>query len=342
MQKEITKKTDILDKEGHVIQPGWARSEVFNYERDKITSSSLRIKEWDFWEVLNDEYCFIFNIFDIGYAGVAEFDFTDFKNHETHEFSKLKLFTRGCIGNPDSWKYNEPLVFEKGENRMQFSREGDNIILEVDFLHELSGEGIKGRISLYKDPEDDAIVNLIPFDDPKHFVYAQKINCMPANGEVRIGDRTYKVSEDKGFYGVLDWTRAVFPYKNSWKWCSANGKVNGVRFGFNLDYGFGKESSKSMIFYNGNGHHLDKVHYEFHKDYLNKPIKITSNDDRVDLVLHPEYSAKKGVDVLILAMKGKIAYGYFTGKVVLDDGRTVEITKSDKLWGWAESFYQKW
>ncbi|MEX2715988.1 MAG: hypothetical protein Q6370_006770 [Candidatus Sigynarchaeota archaeon] len=41
-------------------------------------------------------------------------------------------------------------------------------------------------------------------------------------------------------------------------------------------------------------------------------------------------------------MKGISTYGYFTGELVLDDGRTIKVKESDKLFGWAEEFYQKW
>jgi Domain of unknown function (DUF2804), N-terminal/Domain of unknown function (DUF2804), C-terminal len=338
MQKQITERTDILDDNGHVFQSGWALNDLFNYEREKITSGKCRIKEWDFWEVFNDQYRVVLNIFDIGYAGVAQFTFTDFNTHKSKHAIMLKLFTKGSVGNPKSWKYDSPLIFTRGKSKMEFDRVDDKIILKVDF----PSKKIKGEFSLQMKKTLDSMVNLIPFENPKKFVYAVKVMCLPAEGNIKIGDKSYDFNSENNSWGVLDWTRAVFPYKNHWKWCCASGKVNGVDFGFNIDYGFGKESAKSMIIHNGKGHHLDTVKYQHDKKNLMAPLVIKSPDGRVDLILKPKYLEKAGVDLGFVAMKGVNTYGYFTGNMKLDDGTMVEIKESDKLFGWAEEFSQKW
>ncbi len=338
MQKEITKVADILDVNGKVINSGWARDDLFNYERAKIKSGPMRIKAWDFWEVFNDQYCAILNIFDIGYAGVAQFSLTDFNTGKTESAAMLKLFTRGSVGHPKTWRYEAPLVFEKGNSRMEFDRNGDTIILKVDFPK----KDIAGEITLYKDPAMDSMTNLIPFKNPRQFVYAVKVMCMPATGSVKIKDKKYDFNDANNSWGILDWTRAVFPYRNHWKWCTASGKVDGTNFGFNIDYGFGTESSKNMIINNGKGHHLDVAQYQHDKNDLNKPLKIESKDGRVNLTLKPKHVEKTGISIGFMEMKGIKTYGYFTGEMILDDGGKVEIKESHKLFGWAEEFNQKW
>ena len=75
---------------------------------------------------------------------------------------------------------------------------------------------------------------------------------------------------------------------------------------------------------------------------LSNPLKITSNDGRVNLVLNPVYTQKDGVNLLVIKMKGASVYGFFIGEVILDNGDIIKIKESDKLWGWAEEFSQKW
>jgi hypothetical protein len=338
MQEEITKRTDILGDNGLVLRPGWARDDLFNYDRKKVTSSPIRIKEWDFWEVFNDNYRVVLNIFDIGLAGVAQFTLTDFNTGKSVNASMLRLFTRGSVGNPVSWRYDRPLCFSKGGNKMEFSRAGDDIHLHVEF----PGKQIDGEIVLHKDPQMDSMANLIPFENPKQFVYAVKIMCMPATGQIRVGDKQYPFTEENRSWGVLDWTRAVFPYKNHWKWCIASGKVGGVPLGFNIDYGFGTESNKSMIVYDKVGHHLAAVEYQHDPKHIDKPLHIASPDGRVDLTLMPKWFEKAGLDLGFLKMKGINTYGYFTGKLVLDDGAAITVKESDRLFGWAEEYEQKW
>lgn len=338
MQKEIKKPVDILDNSGKLINSGWARDDIFNYDRSKINNNRMRIKEWDFWEVFNDKYRVILNIFDIGYAGVAQFSFLDFQTGNTTNAMLLKLFTRGSVGNPKSWRYKTPLIFKKGKNRMEFRRQGDHVVLNVSF----PGKNIFGELYLYKDPDMDSMVNVIPFENSRNFVYAVKIMRMPAVGSIQLDYDKYEFSKDNNSWGILDWTRAVFPYRNHWKWCTASGKVGGVNFGFNIDYGFGTESNKSMIIYDRKGHHLDKAAYQHDWQDLNRPLEIKGDDGRVNLVLTPKHAEKTCTSLGFLEMKGVKTYGYFSGEMVLDDGSKVPVKESDKLFGWAEEFYQKW
>ncbi len=342
MQKEITEPSNLLDDNGHLLQPGWAKRNIFNYNREKIAKNPFRIKEWDFWEITNQDYKVILNIFDIGLFGVAQFAFTDFNTHEEVSAMIIKLFTRGSVKMPGSIEYKEPLVFSKGPSKMEFDKQGDNIILKIDFPKYQKGKGIKGEFSLYIDPKNDSMVNTIPFKNKKQFVWAQKILCIPATGSINIAGKEYKFSAENESFGVLDWTRAVFPYFNKWKWCAALGKKNGVPFGLNLNYGFGIESSKCMIFYDGKGNHLDEIYYKIDKKNLNNPIIITSNDNRVNLTFEPSFPEKSNLNLLIMQIKGICIYGYFTGEVVLDNGDKILIEKSDKMWGWLEEFQQRW
>ena len=120
MQKEITEMSNFLDDKGHVINPGWASKELFNYEREKIKKSKCRIKEWDYWEVFNPNYRTILNIFDIGYAGVASFMFHDFQTNKRTNVTLLKLCTRGSVGMPN--RGITKICCSKGKDFMEFDK----------------------------------------------------------------------------------------------------------------------------------------------------------------------------------------------------------------------------
>jgi hypothetical protein len=62
----------------------------------------------------------------------------------------------------------------------------------------------------------------------------------------------------------------------------------------------------------------------------------------VNLMQKPIFLEKNGIDVGIIAMKGFATYGIFTGEVVLDSGEKLQIQESDKVFGWAEEYIQKW
>ena len=48
MQHEITKTTDLLNQEGNIAEPGFAKKMLYNYNRENITAKKTRLKEWDY------------------------------------------------------------------------------------------------------------------------------------------------------------------------------------------------------------------------------------------------------------------------------------------------------
>ena len=48
MQHEILERKPLLDKNGNIAEPGWARGLVSQYRRADIKAGRIRIKEWDY------------------------------------------------------------------------------------------------------------------------------------------------------------------------------------------------------------------------------------------------------------------------------------------------------
>jgi hypothetical protein len=62
-----------------------------------------------------------------------------------------------------------------------------------------------------------------PFKKKHHFYYNQKINNQIAGGYAKVGEKMYDFN--KNSYGVLDWGRGVWTYRNTWYWCSVNAQL---------------------------------------------------------------------------------------------------------------------
>lgn len=347
MQKEITRGSDLFDDRGRLIQTGWARQLIMNYNREKMRASLLRLKEWDCYCILNPEFQLNLIVADVGYFGMAHVNWFDYKAGKNKSSEITKLFTRGNLNLPRTADHGD-VEFQKGNSWIKFKHLPGSLSqreLTFDFPdYEFEGrKGISGRIVLTRDPKDDTMVNVIPFRNPRHFVYVQKIVCMPALGEVNLGGEIYKFEgESNDSYASLDWSRGVFPYRTEWWWSYASGKVDGKYFGFNIDYGFGTESSKNMLFYEGKGHHLDEVTYTFDKNDPMRPWRYNSNDGRVELQLDPVYSNRDDINLLFLQTGGIHAYGFITGTVILDDGTKLHIERKDRVFGSAEYCKHRW
>ncbi|MHA1489326.1 MAG: DUF2804 domain-containing protein [Promethearchaeota archaeon] len=339
-RNEITEPSNLLDEKGNLIQKGWAKKMILNRNIENVKAGKLRIKDWDCYEVINEDFCLVLIIADVGYFGMGTISFKDFKNKTKKDAQVNKLFSKGALNMPPTSNSGD-LIFSKNQMTISFEIKENNRILTFDYPEFDNGKGINGKITLFQDPNMDTIVNVVPFKKKKHFVFAQKIIGMPANGSFSIGDEKYEVSEKNSSYGVIDWSRGVFPYKTTWYWGSAFGKINGDTLGFNIDYGFGDETvaSKNMLFFNNKGHKIGHVTFHIDKKDVMKPWKFTSSDGRFEMVLDPIFDSRENLNLVILKNVGSQVFGYFTGDVILDNGKKIHV---DRMFGFAEKFFHRW
>ena len=342
-QHEIIKAHDLLDENGHLIECGYAKSLILNYDRNKIKANNLRIKEWDYYLVYNDDFAVALTIDDNSYMALDSISLIDFKNKTEITTSPMKLFTLGKRNFPSSSKIGDIKVNEK-THRMSFEIVDNKRILKFEMYNFKDNKPIKGEIELTCD-EKESMVIVTPFKEAKdHFYYNQKINCMPAKGKVVFDNREY-IFDPSNSFGTLDWGRGVWTYKNTWYWGSASGVVDNHLFGFNIGYGFGDTSaaSENMIFYDNKAHKLSKVSFNIplkdgKDDYLSN-WTFTSDDGRFEMDFVPILDRAANTDFIVLGSNQHQVFGKFTGNVILDDGTKIHIKD---FVGFAEKVSNKW
>ena len=59
MQNEIINKIDLLDEEGNIACPGYAKKLLYNYNSENIKAKKSRIKEWDYYYVSDKEKAYL-------------------------------------------------------------------------------------------------------------------------------------------------------------------------------------------------------------------------------------------------------------------------------------------
>jgi len=339
MQIEITQPGNLLNDKGSLTQKGWAKYLLLSYNRLAIKASKFRIKEWDYYCILEKEFGLAITVADNSYLSIISltiFDFID--NKETSDMVIIP-FTMGKLSMPSSSAKGDVIVEHKKVN-ISLSHQDGNRQIDFEFPSFAKGKGIKGSFSL-KPLNKDSMVVATPFvKDPLAFYYNQKINCLAANGNFTFDNKKY-VFKPNNALGVLDWGRGVWTYKNRWFWSSASGYIDGKPFGFNIGYGFGDTSAatENMLFYNGIAHKLDKVKFHFNTiDYL-QPWKFTSNDGRFELDFEPAIDRYSNTNLLLLQSKQHQVFGYFTGTVMLDDGTPIKL---EQFLGFAEDVFNRW
>ncbi len=340
MQHELTEQIDLLNDSGELNERGWARGLVAVYNRERIHASRLRVKEWDYYCILTPEYGIALTISDIGYLANISVSWLDFVSRTEVTESVIKPFTLGSLNLPRTSETGD-ITYRDGHIEMHFTRNPASRVLTVDYPGFDHGRGIKGTLKLEQEPSQESMVILTPFEKaPKTFYYNQKINCMPATGDVTVGTTSYRFDPQTAA-GVLDWGRGVWTYRNTWYWGSGSGRVDGHSFGFNIGYGFGDTTaaSENVIFWDGRVHKLDRIEFLIPPDSWVKPWKFVSSDGRFDMAFEPILDRHAKTDILLVKTVQHQVFGYFTGDAVLDDGTRVHL---DRFLGFAEKVFNAW
>ena len=338
MQHEITKHGALLDARGNVREPGWARSLLLDYCRADVKASGLKIKEWDYYIVMNDAQGIALTVADNGYMGLVSASVLDFRQPWECTKTVVKPFPMGKYKMPETSERGDTLF---GDNRVQaaFFKRDERRALFCRFERFLNDDALDLSLSLYE-PKMDSMVIATPFEKQGAFYYNQKINCMRAAGKVMLGDREFTFEPHNSF-ATLDWGRGVWTYDNTWYWGNGNGIVNGKIFGFNIGYGFGDMSaaSENMLFYDGVAHKLSKVSFNIPQGGYMEPWTFTSDDGRFEMDFTPILDRAAHLNALILSSEQHQVFGRFTGRAVLDDGTV--LTLKDLL-GFAEKVHNRY
>ena len=106
-QHEIKEKGPLLNADGSLREPGYAKKLLLSYDRRTIRANSLRIKEWDYYLVTCDEFAVALTIADNSYMGLDSISLLDFRIPWEHTNSPIALMTRGKKNLPATSAYGD-------------------------------------------------------------------------------------------------------------------------------------------------------------------------------------------------------------------------------------------
>lgn len=344
MQHRLLQPGPLLDRQGRLAEAGYALSPIKTYDRAAVRASGTRIKEWDYYLVSSDACCFALTVADLGYLAVDSLSFIDLDNKTEITKTRTGLFPMGRRGlAPHSGKGVVTAAGKRYEITLRTEKSKRHL---YGHMYDFGGKQSPLLFDFVLDcPPDDSMVIATPFyEKDTAFYYNQKINCMPADGRVIFDGREYLFSPASAF-GVLDWGRGVWTYRNTWYWASASGVVGGRRVGFNLGYGFGdtSQATENMVFVDGMAIKLGKVQFcittrNGREDYLS-PWTMYDDAGRLKLSFVPILDRRSDTNLLLMRSNQHQIFGRYTGAVLLDSGEMLPI---NSLVGFAEKVCNKW
>lgn len=343
-QNEITKKTRLLDKDGQLLNPGYCKRNLYEYNREDISPSIMRLKEWDFYQISDGKVMAQLNFFNISLASCVTFAMVDLKTGKSIDSMSVELFTP--YKNRMNKNGDTPNFFEYSFGSTRVKYDVKEAVRHLYFQGKSKGKKIKADFTCFKLPEHESITTATPLNKKGHFFYTQKLNCLNTFGTISIDDKVaYEFKKDETFT-VLDWGRGVWTYSNMWYWANGSTILNGKSFGFELTWGFGNESSatETAIFYDGKCHKIGAVNIEKDPEIGDKWLDewhFTSEDGRLDLTMKPfyDYYTKTALPFFVFGIKSHQLHGLWSGNVVLDDGTKLEIKD---MYAFCEKVYNNW
>ena len=346
-QTEYTKATPLLAPDGTLLAKGWARHNVFDYNRDYVKKGSpMSKKEWDFYQVADGNYMVQLSFANIGIGGYVAGKLIDLKAGKVI-VDATQLFLGGKKYLPPL-KGDVPNRFKATIGKAEFDFDTKETTRTIWFRMALKGKTVECKFEMDIMPGLENITTVLPFPgDNKKYFMTTKQACMPCKGFYKDGDKTYEFSKENTFCS-LDWGRVNTPHKMVWYWGSGSQYItdaNGEKklFGFEITWAIGDESNatETCIFYDGKVHKFGAVDVEtFPKPdkFMNDWVFI-SEDKRFNLTMKPTFDHHSDMTLGIARMHTHQVHGIWNGDVVLDDGTKLEIKD---MYAFCEYVENKW
>jgi hypothetical protein len=343
-QHEITTAGPLLGPDGRLMQRGYSRSHLLDYNPEfagpcrSAILNRLRLKEWDYYGVTGSDWFFSVAVADIGYMGMVFAYLIDFRRGTFMERTMVTPPGRG-VRLPLTTVTGD-VCFEGGDVKAIFRREPQSRSIELEWKRFDGGRDLCARLTLEQPEGRDSIVMATPIRD-RCFYYNEKVPAMPAFGRVSLGDTAITFERDCTF-AVLDWGRGVWEYKTMWNWASAQGRLEGGEvFGLNLGQGFGDLSAatENCFFVDGTLHKLGAVKWSYGSGDWMAPWRFEADDGRLSLTMKPMVDRPASVNLVVLKSSVHQVFGRYYGRCVCDGGKVLEV---NGITGWAEEHMACW
>lgn len=332
-QKEYKQPTPLLSADGTLLAKGWARRNVFEYDRSLVKHGIISRKEWDFYQISDGKCMLQLNFANITAAGYVSAKFVDLRSGETVA-DCMELFFGGDKKHIPPAKGDVPNRLKDKIGSAEFDFHTMETERTLWFNGKYKDKRVECNLRMEILPGLENITTVLPFDeDPTRYFMTTKQNCMPCEGIFKYGDYVYRFSKEDTF-AVLDWGRVNTIHKMVWYW--GNGATwvtdeNGKKhlFGFEITWAIGNEANatETCLFYDGKVHKIGAVDVKtFPKpDKYMQPWKFLSEDGRFNLTMKPTFDHHTDLNLGIGRMQTHQVHGLWSGDVTLDDGTKLEI-----------------
>jgi hypothetical protein len=119
MQQHIETSSNLLNPDGTLAHKGYATQGVLTYNREQIKAAPWKIKEWDFYQISNEDFCLQLTIGHVSYAGEVSVKMFEYASGHRVDYGKMVVLPFNRLKMPRSAEQGE-LTYQSKDFLMQF------------------------------------------------------------------------------------------------------------------------------------------------------------------------------------------------------------------------------
>jgi hypothetical protein len=331
---EIQSAVSVLDEKGAPQNFGWARQPHFFYDPALVWAPRRKLSESDRYIVYNPSHMVIFEVRDDGYLGSMVVTVVSLKEKKRSTQIFQTFFPLGSYEMP-SGSLSGAVHYRRKKMLLDFvPMESKARIIKVD-IPKFGRRSLRGELVLTEPPMAESLVCNLPWwANGNAFRYSRRSPVFLVEGVIQFG-RAEIIFSGGNAWGILDWNRGIRPRIDISNWASACGSGSGQLIGFSVGNGLIDSSAgtENGFFVDGRLHKLDQVTFHIPPANWLSPWHFTSSDNRLEMDFTPHQERIDRRQMLFFSMNRRQFYGSFSGKVILDDGSTLDF---HNLTGFAE------
>lgn len=312
MQREITKNCTVFEDNGEVMNAGWSRTPVFEYNSEQSKTSGKH-SERDCYFINNNEVSLYLSVENLGLEFSIKIAVADLKKGGVISDCIVKKFMFFKNELPEAGNKGELLYTDK-RIQLQLTNTTDGRFLKCDFIDFGGLKNLYFNINLKK-INGESLNELAPFERDRRYFYLKRfVPKFTANGIIRVGGLEYSLNEINS-RAYFDWTRFSKPRKHNYQRLSSDCIINGKRFSLCLasrvgDNRFGNEN---CFFVDGKLEKLSQINVKGTNGRLDRPWYFTAGISAVDITFRP--FTVKGEPMAAVMDKTTVIFGRLFGNI---------------------------
>jgi hypothetical protein len=321
-QTEITAPVSIFDELGQLCNFGWAHGPFFHYDRTLLWTPRRLILESERYIIFSPTHLFTFELNDSGIFGHVSICAVSLLDKTvSRKFEKL-FFPMGALELPNQ---SESSIIKKTikNNLFEFiCIENNGRIIKIDAPQLGRNSRLRGEVVLMTQDDKQSISTYAPWRWQRdRFQLIRCSPCYTVEGVMQFENKPLLFNKGRA-WGIYEWARIARPPKDIHYWAAACGMHQGQQIGFNVGYGSvdSTAGTENAFFVNGSLHKLDQVTFRISPLNWLEPWIFTSNNKRLEMIFIPVQSSSYKNNFLSYSLRVRQFFGFFSGKVVLDDG----------------------